>query len=85
MKYDMMKVFDCQDMPDDVREKFFGLCSGGNGVGNDCYISHWVAPTMVTRASTGETEVDEDHTIVDDWLLANGACEHEHVIIQHWW
>lgn len=79
----MMKVFDCQDMPDDVREKFFKLCSGGNSVGNDCYVTWY--PVHPFFEEEGVLIVNEDCSIVDTWLLENGANEDETVIVQHWW
>ena len=35
----LMKVFDCQDMPDDIRDDFFNHFEG---VGNDVYIDTYV-------------------------------------------
>ena len=37
MSHKLMKVFDCQDMPDDVRKAFFNYYKG-TGVGNDVYV-----------------------------------------------
>lgn len=34
-KFELMKVFDCQTMPKDVRKKFFEDSSAGN----DCYVN----------------------------------------------
>lgn len=65
----MMKVFDCQEMPDEVRSEFFGWACAAN----DCYV-----------AVTVEFEEWCPKMIVS-WLLANGAEESETVLIEHWW
>lgn len=79
--FKMMKVFDCQHMPNDVRVVFF---NSTEEAGNDSVIQHTV-----------ESEYYEDenyhlvnntyHTIVDTWLRENGAEENETVMIKHWW
>lgn len=80
MKYEMMKVFDCSDMPDNVRKEFFE----NSYVGNDCYIGRDVyASTLVD--DEGNTIESEEHTIVDAWLLENGATDGEYVIVKHSW
>ena len=76
----MRKVFDCWDMPDNVREKFFELCSGGNSVGNDCYVSWFPCSPCFEEDSD-----IKDSWLVDTWLLENGANATETVIVQHWW
>lgn len=79
--YETIKVFDCQQMPDNVRTVFFEQT---DGPGNDCYISWWPqSPTYVE--DDGSIATNDDHTIVDTWLVANGADVHEKVIIKHYW
>lgn len=78
-KFEMLKVFDCWDMPDDVRQVFFERC----GQGNDCYVGWW--PTPAEYLEDCVTQANEDNTIVDDWLLNNGALPHEKVIVSHSW
>jgi hypothetical protein len=68
--YKLLKVFDCQDMPDGVRDAFFGY----HEKGNDIYISHYV----------GE-DYPDNYKPVDDWLKENGAVDGEAVLINHWW
>lgn len=76
----MLKVFDCQEMPDNVRHKMFDHCQQGN----DCYVGWWPqSPTYVE--DDGSIAPNEDYTIVDEWLLANGAEVDERVLINHWW
>ena len=56
--------------------------------GNDCYIRREVMPeTYLDEAADGtETEVPcDEHTILDAWLLENGARVGEYVLINHWW
>jgi hypothetical protein len=79
--YEMRKVFDCQNMPNDVRTKFFvEMCE----CSNDCYVSWW-PQTATFVDDDGTTQPNEDHTIVDAWLLDNGAEPDECVLVQHWW
>lgn len=73
----LVKVFDCQDMPDQAYEAFFDLFMDNNA-GNDCYVDYWVEQPE-------EGVEDNKVTSVNDWLLANGANLKEHVIIKHWW
>lgn len=43
--------------------------------------------TYLDEAADGtETEVPcDEHTILDAWLLENGARVGEYVLINHWW
>ena len=81
-KFKTMKVFDCQDMPDDLCRIF--LLTWDNKC-NDVFVSWTIA------GSTSESMSDEDKEI-DAWLIANGATaplasdqSGEAVIIQYWW
>lgn len=74
------KVFDCQEMPDDVREVFFS----GKYQGNDCYVSHEVFQEHYLD-DNDQVQVSEEFSIVDNWLLDNGAFPGEYVLISHWW
>jgi len=70
MKMRVMKVFDCQEMPNDLRKEFFDIWKG-NFKGNDCFI---------------EQDVGEmDRGPIRAWLIANGAGEEENVLVSHWW
>lgn len=84
--YKTMKVFDCQEgMPENVKKVFFELHSDR---GNNCYIKQEVMPeTYLDEADNGaETVVAcDDYTILDAWLLENGANVGEYVLINHWW
>lgn len=74
-----MKVFDCQDMPDNVRKVFFEE----NCYSNDCAIVYDVEPVSYVDDLGEESNVY--HTVVDTWLIANGATENETIVIKHWW
>jgi len=73
--YENKKVFDCQEMPDKVRRLFFKVA---DVMSNDVYVSWSV------QASTPEDTIS-GVKVVDDWLIAKGAVQHESVIIRHWW
>jgi hypothetical protein len=79
--YKIMKVFDCQDMPENIRQMFFELCESGN----DCYVD-WTI-----NGTTDEYITDEEKAI-DAWLISNGANgapseddSGEDILIRHWW
>lgn len=73
-KFVVMKVFDCQDMPDELRARFFKLWD------------HKHNDSSVTWEVNEDTDPDQDTKDVNDWLVANGANpEGESVIIQYWW
>ena len=66
----LMKVFDCQDMPEDLQKSFFDYCLD-IGVGNDSYID-W--------------NVNEEFPApINKWLVRNDAVFGETVLIKHWW
>jgi len=76
-----MKVFDCQDMPEDIRAIFFGLYEHIKC--NDVYVNHELE---------NDTDPPVEYQKLDAWLIANGAKgaknEHSHgeeVLIKHWW
>jgi len=70
--YKTVKLFDCQDMPKDVRKEFFKTCGSPSFRGaNDCIVAWHIGVTS-----------DK----VDAWLLKNGVTqEDEAVTIKHWW
>jgi hypothetical protein len=68
-KFELMKVFDCQKMPSEIRQVFFQI---DFGVGNDSYVKFFVR-----QAS--------ENCVVSKWLVENGAVEEEDVIISCWW
>lgn len=78
MIFKIMKVFDCQDMPRDLRREFFRLW---DNKGNDVFVD-W---------TLGDSDDDVSKQI-DEWLIANGAesakdesSESETVLIKYWW
>lgn len=79
--YKVMKVFDCQDMPENLREKFFEFYSD-YGKSND---------SCVTWEIGSNSEPEETEKLIDMWLVLNGAdratednCGEE-VLIRYWW
>ena len=77
MTYETLKVFDCQDMPDEIREDFFFITQQGN----DCLVT-----VYVDDESLDEAELDDVNLVsVILWLRENGAIEDEKVIVKHWW
>ena len=68
-KYRTMKLFDCYDMPEDIRKEFFANWEGIKG--NDSFV----------RIVPGECE-DERWA---QWVLANGCGPCEEVLISYWW
>lgn len=97
MKYKNKKLFDCQDMPENLMKTFFDEQSKGN----DVIVSRYVHDEMYdikekyVKIKDGEIlyrdEADPNLVIirgndpVSDWLLDNGAELHEEVLIKHWW
>lgn len=84
-----MKVFDCQEMPYDIRKTFFEWVNSDNGHGNDCLVN-WNTQTWTEEAETvGDCGMNEELAkkfhIVNNWLLKNGMNPKEDVIIRHWW
>lgn len=68
--YQIMKVFDCQDMPDEICSSFlesWDKC-------NDCAL----AIDMRFAGSDGYLDWEQ-------WLLDNGVKEDETVIVKYWW
>ena len=71
--FKLMKVFDCQDMPDNLKKIFMSFW---DNVGNDC-AKEW----YMHDSDPPEPESDK----IDTWLMENGAEFGEHVMIKHWW
>ena len=81
-KYEVKKVYDCQDMPDKVMRSFFD----STDCGNDVYVD-WTVGGHEEYETEEEYEEnrDDDFKAVDKWLIKNGAEGDEEVIIKHWW
>lgn len=96
-KYKLRKVFNCQDMPQDLREKFFDLYDWC--MSNDVYVSYEIAGSRYKYTLLDGTEVDDSNSSValaemaiDKWLIENGAIGQEdndlsgeEVLIRRWW
>lgn len=72
-KYKIMKVFDCQDMPYNVKKQFFDYSEKEN----DVYVE-W-------KVNSDYHLEGLEPKLVWNWLLENGAVDQEVVIVQHWW
>jgi hypothetical protein len=79
--YKMKKVFDCQDMPQETRVLFFEQ----EEAQNNCYITHEVMPPEWDAEGDDVMVPNEEYTVVDTWLLENGAFIGEYILIKHWW
>jgi hypothetical protein len=73
--YRVMKVFDCQEMPDDIRKMFFDVSVALN----DSYVEYLIEDPR------WESEWSASYIAINNWLIANGAELNEKVIISHWW
>ena len=95
-KFKRMKVFDCQDMPEETKKIFFELARGEHS-GNDHYVD-WCVHSEVFFYEEGQKEDPEyceyvrQKTLLDDWFIQNGALaaiddkhEGEHIIVKYWW
>jgi biotin synthase-like enzyme len=71
-------------MPTDVKRFFFEQSEQCNY----CYVSHEVMlPNYYYEDDEGNEVLTkcEEHTVIDKWLLDNGAFGGEYVLIKHWW
>lgn len=73
LKHKLFKVFDCTDMPDDLRHGFFALW---DNLHNDSVVDWNIHDTI---------NPDDVTEKVDQWLLANGAEDFEYVLIRYRW
>jgi hypothetical protein len=86
--FKMMKVFDCQDMPEDLRHNFFKFFDDGQA-GNSCYVDWYI---QSERYEDPLGDWDKRKIAIDSWLIENGAKpaksdnhEGEHVLVRYWW
>lgn len=83
--FTLQKVFDCQDMPDDIKEIFFNQ----NECGNDClvyYTVNWLKQAIEEDGTESHDCYDlSNEEKLDNWLIENGALNNELIIISHWW
>lgn len=76
--FKQMKVFECQDMPEDVRKYFLEHTEQGN----DCYVSWYAEADEVYDDQEDPKEVWNPVSL---WLKDNGALWGEQVLIEHSW
>lgn len=86
MGYKLKKVFDCQDMPPEVRRAFFDWAQSGDPVSNRCYVSFQgdISKEIDEPGLYNQDAIPIFHTI-HKWLIANGAGLLDEVLIHHWW
>ena len=80
--YKTFKVFQCSDMPDQVRSEFWKQTSGH---GNDCCVYWKVSSSAYFCDETDQYLPNPEHTAVDLWLYVHGAFLYETVLIEHSW
>lgn len=78
--FKIRKVFDCQSMPDDVRDAFFRITCANN----DCFVNHWIAECPE------DYENSPENLLVDNWLKQfnlspSEASGDDPLLISHWW
>ena len=89
------KVFDCQEMPENIRKIFFDRYGRS---ANDVFVSVWVLEAGKPESEDTGTEIIGEYMTslgryiknrgdypVQDWLFDNGANESEEVLVRHWW
>lgn len=84
-KYKLLKVFNCQQMPGDIRDIYFEEANDPESHGNDCYIDWYIE-------HPSDPHISENKKIINQWLVDNGAdaaldenSSGEKVLIRHWW
>jgi hypothetical protein len=76
LKYKIYKVFDCQNMPEDIKQLFFDLGADMCLSNGSCYEWHFEKNSDLTTESKQ----------IQDWLLNNGAeLKDKSVLIRYWW
>lgn len=99
-KFRIVRLFDCQDMPRDVKSIFFckSTCQDNGGYVNwfvypkgkplAQHQGHFIVHKYNVRPKGELPEyfiVEEGDNPVDDWLYKNGALIGEEVLIKHRW
>lgn len=86
--FEMMKVFNCQDMPEDTKEAFFDVERFNDTRTNDSYVC-WPLGELAYGWKDAKTTEEKQHCknilLVDAWLLEHGAKDGEDVLVRHWW
>jgi hypothetical protein len=79
----LMKVFDCQDMPDDIKKIFFDIMEPrfkALMLGNDCYVDF-----DIDFEEPESIDESDKLLMIQKWLLENGAELDDTVLINYWW
>lgn len=82
----LMQVFDCQDMPSNIREEFFDVTDDMVS-SNDVHINWYVGECDDTTYEMYGEKEDAQHRLVDTWLKEDCGTEliSEEVLIKRWW
>lgn len=75
------KVLDITYLPDNVKTFAYDYLKDSI-TGNASYINHYVQPAYFDRE---DQEPNENHTMLDEYLLSNGCVANENIIILCWW
>ena len=71
-KFKVMKVFDCNDMPDDLANAFFNMW---DHLGNDSCMPWTIGDSIY--------EEGDPSIALETWLLENGGLLNETVLIRY--
>lgn len=91
-KFTLIKMFDCEAMPENVKEEFFNQYERDNGSIVECCVYDYMYPEK-EHPEGGEIVYRDGYTghvckkgvdILADWLHENGAEIHENVLIKYW-
>jgi hypothetical protein len=91
--FKMMKVFECMDMPDNIRKILFKLTEHIGG--NDCYVMYTIHNEDFSQLDMNKPDNIKwvsDKNALDNWFIENGAnsakdenSEGEDIIVSRWW
>lgn len=62
-RYELLKVFDCYNMPSDLRDRFFDVHD---------WLSHDSFVFWTVKENVYDDDNDFDH-LMDEWLVSSGA------------
>lgn len=69
-----MKQFDCQEMPDNVKQALF-----------DCAPEEWNNDSWKEWEVEDDEEGEDDINLINNWLISQGCKVGKTVLIKYWW